>query len=210
MLRVVKRIILWLVLIVAMLYLLNYSSLPLGDEWTQVAVIARNEQFDYVGWEINALAVKTAQTLYGLQPFMDETTRSAYVRSYMDDLGYVQRIEAQIAAIYADPTVSDPAAASADLRAQRDTHRADLRDRQALAEAILEGQVAAVLVDQGFGLGGSSCRRSRCTSPKCRICWSSPRAIKFASTSRSISTRCRSMKWRPSKTRSISSWASRR
>ncbi len=84
---------------------------------------------------------------------MDETTRSAYVRSYMNDLGYVQRIEAQIAAIYADPTVSDPAAASADLRAQRDTRRADLRDRQALAEAILEGQVAAVLVDQGFGLG---------------------------------------------------------
>ena len=152
-LRVVKRIVLWLVLIVAMLYLLNYSSLPLGDEWTQVAVIARDEQFDYVGWEINALAVKAVQTLYGLQPFMDETARSAYVRSYMNDLGDVQRIEVQIAAIYADPTVSDPAAASADLRAQRDTLRADLRDRQALAEAILEGQVAAVLVDQGFGLG---------------------------------------------------------
>ena len=152
-LRIVKRMILWLALIGAMLYLLNYSSLPLGDEWTQVAVIARNEQFDYVGWEINALAVKTAQTLYGLQPFMDETARSAYVRSYMNDLGYVQRIEAQIAAIYADPTVSDPAAESADLRAQRDPLRADLRERQALAEAILEGQVAAVLVDQGFGLG---------------------------------------------------------
>ena len=71
-LRWLRRAILWCVLIIAMFYLLNYSTLPLGDEWTQVAVIARNEQFDYVSWEINALAVKVGQTLYGLQPFMDE------------------------------------------------------------------------------------------------------------------------------------------
>ncbi len=152
-LHIVKHILLWIVLIVAMLYLLNYSTLPMGDEWTQVAVIARNEQFDYVSWEINALAIKAGQSLYGLQPFMDEPTRSAYVRSYMDDLGQVQRIELQINGIYADPNVSDPAAASSDLRIRRDTMRADLLDRQALTEAILEGQVAAVLVSQGFGLG---------------------------------------------------------
>ena len=135
------------------MFLLNYSTLPLGDEWTQVAVIARNEQFDYVSWEINALAVKVGQTLYGLQPFMTESTRSAYVRAYMNDLGQAQTIEAQINAIFTDPNVADPVAASAELQAQDDALRADLRDRQPLAESILEGQVAAVLVSQGFGLG---------------------------------------------------------
>src|SRR5690349_6627922 len=95
-LRGLRRLLFWVVVLVAMLYLLNYSTLPLGDEWTQVAVIARNEQFDYVSWEINALAVKVEQTLYGLQPFMDEKARSAYVRAYMNELGHVQTIEAQI------------------------------------------------------------------------------------------------------------------
>ncbi|MBI1257726.1 MAG: hypothetical protein GC204_09670 [Chloroflexi bacterium] len=153
-LRWLRRALLWCVLIIAMFYLLNYSTLPLGDEWTQVAVLARNVQFDYVSWEINALAVKVGQTLYGLQPFMEETDRSNYVRAYMNELGHVQSIEAQINAIYTDPNVGDPLTATADLRAQRDQLRADLSERQPLAESIFEGQVAAVLVKQGFGLGG--------------------------------------------------------
>lgn len=152
-LRFVKILALWVVLLLVMLFLLNYSTLPLGDEWTQVAVIARNEQFDYVGWEVGALAAKTDQTLYGVQPFMDEGARSAYVRAYMNDLGHAQVLEVQISNIFTDPNVADPAAASADLRAQDDALRADLRTRQLLAESILEGQVAAVLVSEGFGLG---------------------------------------------------------
>ncbi|MFN8449835.1 MAG: hypothetical protein U0521_14935 [Anaerolineae bacterium] len=149
-----RRAVLWFGILLSMVYLLNYSTLPLGDEWTQVAVLARNEQFDYVSWEIDALAGKAGQLLYGLQPFMDEHARSAYVRAYMSDLGRAQALEAQITVIYADASIEDHAAASADLRAERDSLRADLKARQPLAEAILEGQVAYVLVKQGFGLGG--------------------------------------------------------
>ena len=152
--RLLWRVIRLVVGLLILLFILNYSTLPLGDEWTQAAVIARDQQFDYVGWEISALATKAEQTLYGDQPFMSEADRSAYVRAYMSDLGKVQSLEQQINAIYADPKVADPAAASADLRAQRDHLRADLSQRQPLAELILEGQVATVLVDQGFGLGG--------------------------------------------------------
>ncbi len=153
-LRFVRRVILSVIGIVIMLYILNYSTLPLGDEWTQVAVIARNEQFDYVKWEVNALAGKVDQELYGVQPFMTEADRSNYVRAYMNDLGHAQQLEVQINNIYADPSVTDPATASAAVRAQDTTLRADLASRQPLAESILEGQVAAVLVKQGFGLGG--------------------------------------------------------
>ena len=152
--RFLRRLILTLIGLVTLLYLLNYSTIPLGDEWQQVAVIARNQQFDYLGWELGAIGVKTWQTLYGEQPFMTEAARSAYVRDYMSDLGEVQRIESQISSIYTNPDIIDPDEASADLQAERDTRRADLRERQALVEAILEGQVAAVLVKLGFGLGG--------------------------------------------------------
>src|SRR5690606_24155235 len=63
-------------------------------------------------------------------------------------------LEAQVTAIFADPDVADPQAESAELRAERDALRADLSKRQGLAESILEGQVAAVLVEQGFGTLG--------------------------------------------------------
>ncbi len=145
----------WAVLIGLMLGLLQYSSYPLGNQWNAVALLAGDATFDYVGWEMAALALKADQTLYGTAPFRTEAERTALVRQYMDDLRQAQDIEAQIAALYAAPAAEgDPETVSAALRAERDTRRASLRERQPLVESILEGQVAAVLVEQGFGLLG--------------------------------------------------------
>jgi hypothetical protein len=137
-----------------MLFGLQRSSVPLALEWNTVAAIVKDRTFDYVAWEVGAVAAKAEQVLYGLHPFMTETDRSQYVREYMTDLARAQQLEAQVTAIFADPNVSDPQVESADLRAERDVLRADLIERQGLAESILEGQVAAVLVEQGFGTLG--------------------------------------------------------
>ncbi len=152
--RLVRRGLRWGFLLGLMLTLLQYSAVPLGLPWYAVAALAQDYQFDYVTWELGALAVKVEQTLYGQHPFMTESARSGFVRGYMDDLRRARELEAQISAIYADPEVPDPQAASAALRAERDALRAGLGERQPLAEAILEGQVAAVLVEQGFALAG--------------------------------------------------------
>ena len=141
-------------LLALMLVVLQYSTVPLGLQWSAIAMLVRDFQFDYVGWEVEALGVKTSATLYGLHPFMSENDRSQYVRSYMVDLRQAQITEAQIDRIYADPNIRDPQAESAELRQQRDTVRADLRSRQTLVESIMEGQVAAVLVEHGFGVVG--------------------------------------------------------
>ncbi|MFN8376250.1 MAG: hypothetical protein U0694_25665 [Anaerolineae bacterium] len=143
-----------LCLLAFMLVVLQYSTVPLGLQWSAIAMLVRDFQYDYVGWEVNALAVKAYATLYGLHPFMGEAERSQYVRDYMADLRQAQNIEAQIDRIYADPNVSDPQAESETLRRERDTLRADLRSRQPLVESIMEGQVAAVLTEHGFGLAG--------------------------------------------------------
>jgi hypothetical protein len=143
-----------LFLLTFLLIVLQYSTLPLGLQWNAIAMLVRDYQFDYVGWEANALGIKTYTTLYGLHPFMSEDERSAYVRQYMTDLRQTQQLEGQISAIYADPNVSDPQAASIDLRQQRDTMRVDLLSRQPLVESIMEGQVAAILVEQGFTVMG--------------------------------------------------------
>jgi len=152
--RVVRRLLGYFLLLMLMLFGLQYSTLPLGLQWNAVALAVRDYQFDYVAWEINALLAKTGQTLFGLQPFMNETNRSQYVRDFMADLAEAQGLEAQVSAIFTDPSVTDPEAASADLRARRDQLRVDLSAQQTLAESILEGQIASVLIEEGFGTLG--------------------------------------------------------
>jgi hypothetical protein len=70
----------------------------------------------------------------------------------MTDLARAQSLEGQISALYASS--ADPAGASAALRTERDALRASLDARSTLVEGILEGQVAAVLVDAGFNVAG--------------------------------------------------------
>lgn len=140
--------------LLAIAFLLRYSTLPLGDQWTAIGIMARDHQFDYITWELNALGVKINQTLFGMHPFMDEADRVAYVRAYMDDLAQARALENEVQTLFTDPTIADPEGASAEQRARRDALRADLRQRQPLVESILEGQVAAVLIDEGFGIGG--------------------------------------------------------
>jgi hypothetical protein len=143
----------WLALLVLMLLVLRHATLQ-NTPYYQVAAHVRDAHFDYIGWELGAIRTKVTQAIAQNHSYTPEAERSDYVRAYFADLATVQGIEAQIEAIYTDPAVTDPDAESAGLRAERDTMRADLRQRQAAAEAILEDQVSTVLVEEGFGLGG--------------------------------------------------------
>jgi len=154
MVRLFRRLFAVLVRLILLLFLLQSSTVPLGVQWNAVSAIASPYQFDYLTWEINALALKAGETLYGLHPFMSETERTRYVRDYMNMLQQAQGIEAQMSTLFADPTIADPVSATADLQARRNRLRADLDQKQPLVEAILEGQVAAVLVEQGFAVLG--------------------------------------------------------
>lgn len=144
----------WAILLLLMLVLLQYSSYPTGLQWNAVALLTGELQFDYVSWELDALGVKVNQTLYGLQPFMTEAAREQLVRDYMSQLGEAQSLDAQVNLVFSDPNVTDPETASTELRVRRDDLRAHLQARQPLVESILEGQVASVLLEQGFGVLG--------------------------------------------------------
>jgi hypothetical protein len=149
-LRIARRAV-WL-LVVAVL--LRFSTLPLGEPWARIGAMVSSVHFDYVGWTLEAMASKAAESLWGAHPYMSETERSDFARRYFAGVARAQQIEGQIEAVYADPAVAGPDAASAALRAGRDALRADLSQRQALAEAVIEGQVATVLAEEGYALAG--------------------------------------------------------
>ncbi len=117
---------------------------------------ARDHLFDFAAWEANALADKAVMAAVGPQRYMTESERAAAVREYLSVVGRIGDLEAQIRALYVDPDVPDPAAASADLRAERDTLRAWQHEHQALAESIIQAQVAEELARFGFDAGGQT------------------------------------------------------
>lgn len=127
---------------------------PFGVGWNAISRAARDDIFNYIDWEINALSAKVGQSLWGHHPFFDEQDRSKYVRDYMADMAQVHQLEHEIEAAFIDPSAEDPQTATRDLRVQRDHLRDSLSTRQSLVESILEGQVATILVEQGFGVWG--------------------------------------------------------
>ena len=144
--RLLWRIVRYVVFVIVFALLIQRSGYYPGavDEY----------RFDYIVWEVEAIASKVGQTLWGVHPFIDSEDGSQYVREYMADLELVYSLEQEIAQIFTDPDIVNPSEVTADLRAERDALRIDLGRRQVLVEGILEGQVAAVLVDEGFGFAG--------------------------------------------------------
>jgi hypothetical protein len=121
----------------------------------QVALaIVHEELFDFATWELTALLEKLGNNTIAAQDYMTEEARVAFVREYLDHLNRIFQLEAQITAIYVDPAEDDPLAASASLRAERDSLREWQAARQALAESIIESQIMTVLAEEGFGIGG--------------------------------------------------------
>jgi hypothetical protein len=114
----------------------------------------RNIQFDFVGWTFAALGTKLQQNSLAEQGYLSETARAAVVRHYFKLRANLEQVQGQIASQYADPNVTDPAAATADLRAQQADLRAQMGQTQALTEAILQEQLSVILADQGFTTAG--------------------------------------------------------
>ncbi len=152
--RFAVRIVRYAITLLIFVMLIQRSTVPIGRDHNAIAIITRDYHFNFVAWELDALRTKVGQFFWGVHPFMNEADRAQFVRDYMADVARVQQLEAQITRIFVDPDVADPQVESATLRAERDALRDDLNNRQPLAESILEGQVAAVLVDLGFGFHG--------------------------------------------------------
>lgn len=141
--------------IVAVLLFLVGRDVPvLTDTNIQVSVRVGALQFDFVGWTLNALGLKAAQTLSTEQSYLNTGQRKQIVLDYFDLLDQSLRLEREIDNIFADPTQTDPATASAELKAQLAGLRARMEEIQPIAEAVLQEQIAAVLAEEGFAVGG--------------------------------------------------------
>jgi hypothetical protein len=149
---IIKRII-WLIFL---LMALQGSAIKPADSVERVRAYTRSLEFDYATWVIDALGIKLAQASAQPDVYMDASAQKKLVLDYLDLLGQHNRLRSQVADLYADPEVADPLAASASLRARRDEILSELSLLAPVAEAVLQGQLAMILSEEGLTVGGQA------------------------------------------------------
>lgn len=140
--------------VVVCLALLGSSTVPLTDQTEKVRVYTRTIEFDFVSWMLDALWLKVSQVALGTSQYLEPANQHQLVVGYLDLVGEISRLNSQITTIFADPKVSDPTQASANLRQALDQKMSRMQELAPVVEAILQSQVASMATEQGLTLGG--------------------------------------------------------
>jgi hypothetical protein len=111
-------------------------------------------EFDFVGWTVDAIGGKLRHASVAEQRYLDEAARSSVVRRLFELRREQEQVERDIRLRYADPAISDPAAATVDLSRRQAELRAEIGRIQPLAEAILQEQLSIILAEAGLSAGG--------------------------------------------------------
>lgn len=114
----------------------------------------RPVEFDFVSWTLNALDVKLGQAALDTPFYFNGPARHKIVVDYLHLIDNILQDENKLDLIYSDPSVHDPAAASASLRAELAGLNTRQRQVGPMAEAVLQEQVTSVLADLDLTAGG--------------------------------------------------------
>jgi hypothetical protein len=120
----------------------------------RVHLYTRYLEFDHLVWALEALNVKFGQRAMQTPHYFDESARHQIVVDYLHLMDQILQAEARLNLIYANPSIVDPGAASAGLRAELDALYARQQRLAPVAEAVLEEQVSLVLADLNLTIGG--------------------------------------------------------
>ncbi len=143
--------------IAALCLLLTGSSFPPAQT---TAARSRNFtraiEFDFAGWMLHSLQLKFFDTALNAPSYTSTEMQRKEIGAYIQVIGQIFSLEGDLNRIYADPTVSDPQAASQLVRAQLQALYDD-RDKIApLAEGVLQMQINAVATETGLTVGGQA------------------------------------------------------
>jgi hypothetical protein len=125
-----------------------------GDSGTLISRLAGKELFDFAEWMGDAWLEKASQISVPAQDYLSDAQRSQFVLDFTQLVNDWSSLEWQVRQIYADASIKEPEAQTKELRTKRDAVRAEIERRRPTAEAIVQQQIASVLVDEGFGKGG--------------------------------------------------------
>jgi hypothetical protein len=152
--QVFLRILRYILVLVCAIFLLGSSNLSPGVPVEQVRAYTRQIEFDFIGWTLNTLRLKLFETAVGASNYLPESERHQLVIEYLALIQQILNKEGDLQQIYADPSVTDPRAASAQLRQELAGLYARRDQLGPVAEAILQEQIGIIASEKGLSLGG--------------------------------------------------------
>lgn len=114
----------------------------------------RGDEFNFLSWTLDTLELKLSQSSLGEHAYLPESERRAIVLNFFQLQDQIARLEGEITDAYAILPEGEQEYAVAPLRQELYALRADQAERQPLAEAIFQDQLAVVLHDEGLTVGG--------------------------------------------------------
>ncbi|HBX70897.1 MAG TPA: hypothetical protein DEH25_16335 [Chloroflexi bacterium] len=145
-----------ILVMVVFVLLLGRSDIEPGDITQRAHGFTREIEFDFAGWGRDALFLKFREIALGAVDYLPPETQKQVVLNYLDLIRQISQYEGQLYEIYADPAISDPEAASLEIRQKLEPLYNQRNHLAPLAEAILQNQLTAVASDFGLTLGGQS------------------------------------------------------
>jgi hypothetical protein len=148
------RLSLWLFLTLLLAWLLT-GSLPENRSLIDRARdFTRPYEFNYLSWTGQALLLKGMQSSLSMPHPLSRTGRYQLVAEYFDLVARLERNEAALLRLYADPSVTDKESAARALKAENQR----LQQRYTLilpfVESILQEQVSEILRQEGLSVLG--------------------------------------------------------
>ncbi|HVM70110.1 MAG TPA: hypothetical protein VMT91_00010 [Anaerolineales bacterium] len=114
----------------------------------------RPVEFDFVNWTLDAVGVKLGQASLGTPFYFEASGRHQLVVDYFHLMDTILQDEDKLNLIYSNPSVKDPAKASASLRNELSKLYARQSQLDPMAESILQDQVSTTLAEEGLTTGG--------------------------------------------------------
>lgn len=147
----------WLTTIfLLMAILLGGSTVPVSDSLEHLRSFTRSIEFDYVAWSLDALGIKFGQVALGTAGYLPMEDKSSTVLAVLDLINQINQVNAQLNDIYADPKISDPKSAAANLLTQLAYLQSQKDQLEPMAEAILQAQVNEIAAQMGLTLAGQA------------------------------------------------------
>ena len=135
-----------------LLFLFSPNWPEFGNEEVQVDAVTDGKAFDFVSWEVGAIVAKATAVLSGGTTYLDEETQKKLVLAYLDTIAHSNWLNWEIEQIYVDPDIDNPEEASLEKQAELVAVRQQMKRLQPLAEAIVQDQVATILVEQDLAI----------------------------------------------------------
>ncbi len=129
------------------------SDYSMTDPVEQIRAYTRWIEFDYSAWIANALALKVSFGSLDFPNYLSQEEQHQAVIDYLRLLNQWYKVDGEIAAIYANPAVTDPKAAAHDLLQLQADLKKQIDGRQPIVEAVIQNQVSVVAGEMGLGLG---------------------------------------------------------